>query len=100
MFLLIFALVLTAAAGQTARRNQTTPQKGVAIFDGKTFSGWEGDRTIFRIHDGAIVGGTLKNKIARNEFLCTLKPYGDFELRLQVKLLGGDGANAGIQFRT
>ncbi|MEO6236705.1 MAG: DUF1080 domain-containing protein, partial [Vicinamibacterales bacterium] len=26
--------------------------------------------------------------------------YGDFELRLKVKLLGGDGANAGIQFRT
>ena len=26
--------------------------------------------------------------------------YGDFELRLKFKLLGGDGANAGVQFRT
>jgi hypothetical protein len=100
MFLLILALVLTAAAGPTAGRNQTTQQKGVAIFDGKTFAGWEGDRTIFRIQDGAIAGGSLKGKIARNEFLCTTKTYGDFELRLKVKLLGGDGANAGIQFRT
>ena len=52
------------------------------------------------IEDGAIVGGSLKDKIARNEFLCTKRAYGDFELRLKVKLLGGDAANAGIQFRT
>jgi hypothetical protein len=93
MLLLILALVLTAAAGQTQ-------PKPVEIFDGKTFAGWEGDLTIFRIQDGAIVGGTLERKIARNEFLCTTKPYGDFELRLKFKLLGGEGANAGIQFRT
>ena len=87
MLLLILALVLTQP-------------KGAALFDGKTFAGWEGDLKIFRIQDGAIVGGSLQQKIARNEFLCTTKTYGDFELRLKVKLLGGDGANAGIQFRT
>jgi hypothetical protein len=70
------------------------------IFDGKTFAGWEGNLAIFRIQDGAIVGGTLKDKIARNEFLCTTRTYGDFELRLKFKLLGGDSANAGVQFRT
>jgi hypothetical protein len=99
MFLLIFALVLTAAAGQTSGPNQPQPNR-VEIFDGKSFAGWEGDLTIFRIRDGAIVGGTLARKIARNEFLCTTKTYGDFELRLKFKLLGGEGANAGIQFRT
>ena len=45
------------------------------------------------------MGGSLKEKVARNEFLCTKRTYGDFELRLKVKLVG-DGANAGIQFRT
>jgi hypothetical protein len=99
MFLLILALVLTSGDAQTAGRSQTQP-KAVMIFDGKTFAGWEGDRSIFRIQDGAIVGGTLDRRIARNEFLCTTKTYGDFELRLKVKLLGGEGANAGIQFRT
>jgi hypothetical protein len=78
----------------------TRDAKPVAIFDGKSFAGWEGDLKIFRIEDGAIVGGSLKGKIARNEFLCTSRTYGDFELRLKVKLLGGDAANAGIQFRT
>jgi hypothetical protein len=99
MVLLILALVLTAGADQTPRRTQTQPRR-VAIFDGKSFAGWEGDLKIFRIQDGAIVGGTLERRIARNEFLCTTKTYGDFELRLKFKLLGGEGANAGIQFRT
>jgi len=69
------------------------------LFDGKTFAGWEGNLDWFRIEDGAIVGGTLKKRIPRNEFLCTKKQYGDFELRLKVKLEGGKG-NAGIQFRS
>ena len=68
--------------------------KPVAIFDGRTFEGWEGDPKIFRIEDNAIVGGSLREKIVRNEFLCTRRSYGDFELRLKVKLLGGDAANA------
>jgi hypothetical protein len=69
------------------------------IFDGKTLKGWEGNEKMFRVEDGAIVAGTLKEKIPRNEFLCTEKKYGDFELRMKVKL-AGEGANAGIQFRT
>jgi hypothetical protein len=94
---LMVAAALPAVAGEGAQNAAASP---VAIFDGRTFSGWEGNLKLFRIEDGAIVGGTLKEKIARNEFLCTTRSYGDFELRLNVRLLGGDGANAGIQFRT
>jgi len=71
----------------------------VPICDGKTFAGWEGNLHVFRIQDGAIVGGSLGREVPRNEFLCTTKEYSDFELRLQVKLLG-EGANAGIQIRS
>jgi hypothetical protein len=69
------------------------------LFDGKTLSGWEGDLNVFRIEDGAIVGGSLKERVARNEFLCTTKAFADFELRLKFKLLG-KGANAGVQIRS
>jgi hypothetical protein len=69
------------------------------IFDGKTFAGWEGNLDAFRIEDGAIVGGNLTKRILRNEFLATTKRYSDFELSVTFKLLG-EGANAGIQFRT
>jgi len=71
----------------------------VSVFDGKTFEGWEGNLAVFRIQDGAVVGGSLKKPVARNDFLCTKKEYGDFELRLKFKLLG-KGANAGVQIRS
>jgi len=70
-----------------------------SLFDGRTLDGWEGDTKIFRVVDGAIVGGTLDARIARNEFLCTKRDFADFELRLKFKLLG-KGANAGVQFRS
>jgi hypothetical protein len=73
--------------------------KAVALFDGKTFAGWEGNLEMFRIEDGAIVAGTLEGEIPRNEYLCTVRSYGDFELRLQVKTLPYT-LNAGIQFRS
>lgn len=71
----------------------------VSIFDGKTLDGWEGNLKMFRVEDGAIVAGTQEKRIPNNEFLCTKKRYGDFELRLQAKL-EGKGTNAGIQFRS
>jgi len=71
----------------------------LSLFDGKTFQGWEGNLKVFRIVDGAIVGGTLEKPLAHNEFLCTTKQYGDFELRLKFKILG-KGANAGVQVRS
>jgi hypothetical protein len=76
--------------------------KPVSLFDGKTFAGWEGDtEKTWRIEEGCIVGGTLSEIVPRNEFLCTTKTYGDFELRLRFKLLGDrKTANAGIQFRS
>lgn len=73
--------------------------KAVSLFDGKTFDGWEGPTDVFRIEDGAIVGGTLKARVPRNEFMSTKKEYRDFELRVEFKVLGAD-PNAGIQIRS
>ncbi len=72
------------------------------LFDGKTLAGWEGDtEKTWRVEDGAIVGGSLEAVVPRNEFLCTTKTYGDFELKVKFKLLGDRKlANAGVQFRT
>jgi len=73
--------------------------KPVPLFDGKTIKGWDGDPKVFRVEDGAIVGGGLKQPLPRNEFLCTRQQYSDFELRLKFKL-SGKGANAGVQIRS
>jgi hypothetical protein len=76
--------------------------EGKALFDGKSFAGWEGDtKNTWRIEDGAIVGGSLETTVPRNEFLCTTATYGDFVLKVKFKLLGDrKQANAGVQFRT
>jgi len=71
----------------------------VSLFDGKTLAGWEGNLKHFRVQDGAIVAGSLKDKIPNNEFLCSKKEYGDFELRFEARLQG-QGDNAGVQFRS
>lgn len=73
-----------------------------SLFDGKSFAGWEGDtKATWRIEDGAIVGGSLTEKVPRNEFLCTEKSYANFELRLQYKLEGSEGfVNGGVQIRS
>jgi hypothetical protein len=91
--LLLLVTVLPCAASEETERDWTP------LFDGKTLKGWEGNKEMFRIEDGAIVAGTLKREIPHNEFLCTEREYGDFELRLSVKLLG-EGNNAGIQIRS
>ncbi|MGN0221027.1 MAG: family 16 glycoside hydrolase [Prevotella sp.] len=81
--------------------------KGKPIFDGKTLNGWEGNNgeeslRWFRVENGAIVAGSMKENIPRNEFLRTTKKYSHFELRLKfmVKAPQGKGWNGGVQFRS
>ncbi len=89
---LLALLIVSAGAFQRGAKK---------LFDGKSFKGWEGNQSIFRIENGAITGGSLKDSLPHNEFLCTTEEYDDFELRLKVKLLGDPAkANAGIQFRS
>ncbi len=77
-----------------------SPEPGFQpLFDGKSLAGWEGDENVFRAADGAIVAGSLTEKVAHNDFLCTKERFGDFELRLKAKLVG-KGENAGVQFRS
>jgi hypothetical protein len=92
------ALILTFCAACATTPDSSEDQR--ALFDGQSLDGWDGSMSVFRIEDGAIVAGTLSEPIPRNEFLCTLEEFGDFELRLEFKLLGGEQANSGIQFRS
>jgi len=80
---------------------QCTPEKN-KLFDGNSFSGWEGDTlNMWHIEDGAVVGGSLEETVPHNDFLCTRESYSDFVLRLKFKLTGTGGfINAGVQFRS
>lgn len=90
---LFLALPLTLCAAEN-----------VSLADGKTFKGWEGDTNkTWRLEDGAFVGGSLKVKVPRNEFLRSSRPYTNFVLRLKFKLVGtpaGGFINGGVQIRS
>jgi hypothetical protein len=88
---LLTTLVLAAAIG--------APQ-ATTLFDGKSLDGWEGDEKVWKVVDGAIVGGSLEGN-KQNEFLTTKQSYKDFVLKLEYKLTGTEGfVNSGVQIRS
>jgi len=91
--------VVEEAVSDEPVNEKAIEKEPVVLFDGQTFDGWEGNMEMFRIEEGAIVAGTMDTDISRNEFLCSHKLYGNFELRLKARLIGEEG-NAGIQFRS
>ena len=94
MYRLLFVLILLTMF-------QCQPKSDL-LFDGKTFSGWEGDTTnTWKIQNLALTGGSLERTVPHNDFLCTRERYSDFVLRLKFKLQGNGGfINAGVQFRS
>ena len=84
------------AAGSVAWA-QGAEEGFVALFDGQSLGGWvrHGGESTYAVEDGAIAG-RFKDA-TRNTFLCSGKTYGDFILRLEFKLEGG---NSGVQFRS
>tara|TARA_B100000953_G_scaffold240519_1_gene202179 strand:+ start:642 stop:1406 length:765 start_codon:yes stop_codon:yes gene_type:complete len=69
-----------------------------SIFDGKTLKGWNGDPKFWSVQDGAITGKTTKeNPTKGNTFIIWEGKTGNFDLRLDYKIIGG---NSGIQYRS
>ena len=71
----------------------------ISIFDGKTLNGWDGDKSLWRIEEGAIVSESTCEKPTGTIYLIWQggEPA-DFEMKLEMK---GEGAavNSGIQYR-
>jgi len=68
-----------------------------SLFDGKTLKGWEGDKKLWMVENGVIVGRSPG--IRGNKFLCTKEKFENFELRVRFRLVGGKG-NSGFQIRS
>ena len=59
----------------------------ISLFDGKTFTGWEGDTVdIWRIEGGGLAAVSLERRLVKSEFLVTTKEVANFKLTLKWKL--------------
>jgi hypothetical protein len=97
---LAMLLMIPAAWGLAELRAPAQESKGFRpLFNGKDLTGWvtPEDKSLFTVENGEIVGRTGEEKLKKNEFLVTDKPYGDFVLKAKVKIRNG---NSGIQFRS
>jgi hypothetical protein len=69
------------------------------IFDGTSLNDWEGDPTVWRVENGAIVGESSKEKVVSNSYIWRKDLIAkDFDLKLEIKceIAGGSG----IQYRS
>lgn len=83
-------------SGETARWPE---EEGFRpLFNGVSLDGWEVDTAgLWSVRHGMIVG--RHEGLRYSDFLRTRRSFGDFELRLQFRLVGGAG-NSGVQFRS
>jgi hypothetical protein len=110
-FVAAFSTLTMTAADQTAapyvpkQSDRPAPAVGEEpgfrpIFDGQTLAGWSGDKTYWRVENGAIVGEiTPETRIKSNTFLIWQggRPK-DFELKLEYRLSAQ--GNSGINYRS
>ncbi len=100
----IVALSLLASAfvyaGEPNTLSDAEKQAGFKLlFDGTTFTGWDGDPAIWSVAGGAIVGKTTAEKPIKGNTFAIWRggQPADFELRVSWKIEGG---NSGIQYRS
>ncbi len=76
-----------------------------SIFDGQTLAGWDGNKDVWSVRDGALTGQTTAEKTVKaNTFLVYngAQPA-NFELRLSFRLTAQNEknqANSGVQYRS
>ncbi len=99
----ILGLLCAGSLGEAADSPQPESKtakddgKWVVLFNGKNLEGWHGDKELWKVEDGVIVGSTDEKSLKHNSFLFYEKPYKNFVLKAKFKLRNH---NSGIQFRS
>ncbi len=98
-------LLLPALLALTASAFAAAPAGFTSLFDGKSLSGWDGNKAVWSVRDGALTGQTTaENGIKANTFLVhTGSQPANFELRISFRLTAqnpDNRANSGVQYRS
>ena len=81
--------------------HQLTAAEPQEIFNGQDLTGWEGNKDVWSVEDGAIVGRTTaESPIRNNTFLIWQGgDVRDFRLTFEYRI-EGERANSGVQYRS
>ena len=93
-------LLATAACTATVFAQDKPLEAGfTGLFDGQSLAGWDGKPEYFSVIQGVIHAETsTAHPLKKNTFLIyTNREFGDFELRYDYKVVGG---NSGMQYRS
>ncbi|MGC3967077.1 MAG: DUF1080 domain-containing protein [Pirellulales bacterium] len=90
----LFAYLATPSQVPMAATGENTK----SFFNGRDLAGWTGNRELWSVEGGEIVGRSPTG-LKKNEFLVSDLAAGDFRLTLEVKLTENRG-NSGVQFRS
>jgi putative heme-binding domain-containing protein len=88
----------TGSAPEPAKSPAEAAAAAKAFFNGKDLTGWEGNKDVWSVRDGELVGRTERG-LKANDFLRNTLRVADFRLVVKAKLVP-DSANSGIQFRS
>ena len=96
--LALFALCACDRVANAQNPNPYQESEFKSIFDGKTLDGWTGDKSLWSVEDGAIVGKTCADKpLKYNQSLAWKEPVNDFVLRFEFWI--SKGGNSGMYYR-
>ena len=92
-----FTLIIALPFLDTAILNSAFGQyESIAIFDGKSLEGWEGDHELWRVDNGVLVGGTTTPLEKTTYLIWRRGTVDDFELTLSYRITAGNR----IQYRS
>ena len=94
--LLTTVLLCLCTGCASIKHMDAQPDDGfVPLFNGHDLTGWEGNKDLWSVENGEIVGKSPG--IKKNEFLATTASYGDFVMKFKFRIVNTSGqANSGM----
>ncbi len=105
LVILICSLCAFAACDKKGQGNgeesgfNPSKQDTLYLLNGKDLSDFEGVKDNWYLEDGMLIGSTMDGILEESSWITTKETFENFDLSMQVKLLGDENRNSGVYYR-